>query len=67
MSDLSVFCRVGHQGRLRPVFDGAMAALLGRMPTAHAVPWMVGTRRKRAALPTLQKIRFPQFNANTNR
>jgi hypothetical protein len=25
--------RVGHQGRLRPVFDGAVAALLGRVPT----------------------------------
>jgi hypothetical protein len=62
------FRRVGHQGRLRPVFDGAMAALLGRVPTA--VMQHGGDRRRghgatghsaiawshQAPLPTLQII-----------
>jgi hypothetical protein len=37
---------VGHQGRLRPVFDGAMAALLRRVRTSAvrlAPPVDVGT------------------------
>jgi hypothetical protein len=33
MSALLILRRVGHQGRLRPVFDGAMAALLRGVPT----------------------------------
>jgi hypothetical protein len=44
--------RVGHQGRSRPVFDGAMAALLRRVPTAVVRVGTlrdVGTAREAAA------------------
>ena len=51
------FRRVGHQGRLRPVFDGAMAARLRGVPTidraASTELGSGGHAAQRAALPTL--------------
>ena len=57
MNALAGFRRVGHQGRLRPIFDGAMAALLGRVPTHYAPTkdrcWRSGDSA-RASAPALQ-------------
>src|SRR5262249_18505433 len=55
---LCVVCRVGNQGRLRPVFDGAMGAVkeVGRaMGTARAFEGVATGALVRAPLPTLPR------------